>query len=351
MSSLLRTLGDRLIYSGRIQNPPRLDEAEVREGLRNARLLTIQFSEAKAYAGDILKDVDHLCRVFDDRLCIRFYGHYGSTFDMRVLRRIPHVKSLLVDCLTQVDNVEVLSELEHLRGLTLGIFALNKPDILASANLTGLRKLIVVDARKNTIDLAPVGDMAGLTDLNVCGHSRNIDAVGRLQNLQSLSLNIGRQVGLEFVNHLKALRHLKLILGGRDNIDELTGEAIETLEIIRVRGFSRFDHLPQWRSLKRLFVEDQIQLPSLRFSVAMEHLEYLRVLNCKTLAALNDLGALPKLCHLRVYGTAVDFDDLCRQGLPKSLRQLAFFTGKTKADKVLEQRILQMGYFINDVDV
>ena len=344
-------LGDHLIYSGRIQNPTRLDETEVREGLRDARSLTVQFSDAQAYAGDILKDVDRLCRIFDERLCIRFYGHYGAVFDMRVLQRIPHVKSLFVDCLTQADHIEVLAELEHLQGLALDIFELNMPNILASPNLTGLRRLIVGNARKNTIDLAPIGGMAGLTDLHISGHSRNIDVVGRLQNVEHLSLNIGRQVRLEFVNNMKALRHLKLILGGRDDIDELTGEVIEILEIVRVRGFSHFHHLPQWRSLKQLFIEDQIQLPSLRFSATMENLAYLRVLNCKAMTTLDGLGTLPKLEHLRVYGTAIDFDELCGQGLPNSLRRLAFFTGKAKADKALEHRITQMGYSINDPDV
>ncbi len=235
-----------LIDSGRVQNPSSLDAVEVQAALDRHNRLTIQFSDPKAYHAAVFSALDDICQIHDDRLEVRFYGHYGSVFDMRTILRMPHVKRLSVDCLMHADHFEALTDLGNLQWLNFGVFELDKPDILGQLNLSRLRGLTLGDTRKSNIDLAPLAAMTDLRDLFIGGHARRIEAIGHLQALKRLSLNAGNKVSLDFVNNLSELKHLKFILGGREDIAEVDGKGIECLEIVRVRGFSRFDHLPQW---------------------------------------------------------------------------------------------------------
>ncbi len=264
---------------------------------------------------------------------------------MRTVLSIPNVKTLLVDCLmAAAGNIEVLAHLQNLQSLNLDIFELDKPNILASPNLASLRALTLGPTRKNNIDLAPIGAMADLRNLSIFGQARNIAAVGRLRSVEHLSLNAAKTVGLGFINTMAGLRDLKLILGGRDNIDEVDGQGIESLEIVRVRGFDRFDHLPRWHTLKHLVIEDQIRLPALTLSAGLNDLETLRISNCKTLSALDNLSALSRLRSLDIFETALDFEALCARGLPPSLQIFGFSTGRAKADEAIQLRIEEMGF-------
>ena len=72
---------------------------------------TIQFSEP-TYNEKLLKSVNKLCKKFGDKLEVRFYGHYSSTFDCAVLKHLPDVEWLSIDCLTKIDNIEKISVLK-----------------------------------------------------------------------------------------------------------------------------------------------------------------------------------------------------------------------------------------------
>jgi len=331
------------IHNRRVQNPTDIDEAAIMAALADGHNLTLQFSEAAAYAGDILDKVDDLCARCDDRLHVRFYGHYNG-FDARTVMRLPHVKHLLIECGDGTQNFDVLWQLPHLEALSLSIFKLKTPDILAGGNFSRLRKLRLGPTKADIIDLGPVGEMKELRELSIHGHTRNIDAVGTSQNIERMRLHLGKNVRLGFVNSMGGLRRLSLFLGGRDDIDEIEGAGIEALEIERVRGFCRFGHLDRWHDLQTLMIEDQIKLPELTFSAAMKSLKHIRIINCKTLSRLNNIRDLPAVENVRIFSTALDFDKLCAAGLPISLRQLAFWTSSNKRNGMIEQKIAQMGY-------
>ena len=113
---------------------------------------------------------------------------------------------------------------------------LNKEEV---NNLNQLLQSTEVDNVK--LAFALLENYKDLNYLIICGHTKNIDVVGKLTELEYLGLNSISKVKLDFVNKLKRLKSLHFVLGGRENLDEIEENEIETLEIIRVRAFNSFN--------------------------------------------------------------------------------------------------------------
>jgi protein phosphatase 1 regulatory subunit 7 len=243
-----------------------------------------------------------------------------------------------------VHRIEELWSLRHLRRLTVGVDDLDRPDLLASENLRALARLVVGESRRRILDLAPISTMLRLQDLFIAGHARGIEAVATLPALTSLGLSMqARSVGLEFVGGIASLRHLRLLLGGRDDLEELRHPQLASLEVTRVRGLARLTPAAFPR-LAELSVEDQLQVRALDFTEANRELRYLRLVNCKGLAAVTGLGALPALEHLRVYRTALRLRDVLEAGLPSTVRIEAFHTGRADEDRGIRRELDRRGW-------
>jgi len=180
--------------------------------------------------------------------------------------------------------------------------------------------------------------------LIICGHTKNIEVVGELENLEYLSFNSVKKTPVPFVNNLKKLKTLKFILGGRENIQEIGENEIENLEIVWVRGFNDINNISNFKKLKTLLIEDNIQLQAIHFDRELPYLNDLKILNCKTLSALTGLEQLPSLHQLRIYKTALDFDKIITQPLPNNLKIFAFYKAKQKVDKEIKATLEMKGY-------
>ena len=159
-----------------------------------------------------------------------------------------------------------------------------------------------------------------------------------------MGLNSISKIRLNFINELKALKSLHIILGGRENLNEIEENEIETLEIIRVRAFNSFGNIANFKNLKKLTIEDQIQLTELRFDTTLPSLNNLALINCKTLKSLIGLENLTGLNQLRISRTNIIFEEFIKQILPKSLNIFAFYTMKNKINKEIKERLLKLGY-------
>lgn len=332
-----------MIRQNRIQNPINIDLLSIDNDLKEGIHVIVQFSD-KLYNDKILSEINELCLKYDYNFSVRFYGHYSGSFDCKTLEKIPNVKSLFIDCLTKSENLETITLLKHLQRLSLGVFELKETEILNAENFKKLNELIITDTRTKALNLDYLKDYKNLTSLIICGHTKNIEVVGNLSNLEYLGLNSISKVPLQFVNKLKKLKTLGFVLGGRDNLDEIEENNIETLEIIRIRGFSSFKNIANFSKLKNLKIEDQIQLTELKFNKPFSFLQDFKLINCKTFKSLTGLENLQALKQLRVYKTDIDFDSFIKQQFPKSLDILAFYTSKTKIDNVIHNRLKAMGY-------
>lgn len=327
----------------RLDNPTPLDFPAIKREVAQGNTVTVQYS-GPSYTPLSLEALNTLCGELDANLCIRFYGHYFAPFDCANLKHLPLVKNLELNCMNAVENIDELKQLQCLVRLNIGIFELNVPDFLSWENLRSIAVLGIPATRKNNIDLQYLSGYRNLVTLFLGGHVRNLDAIGTLPQLTELSLNLPATASLEFLNRLPNLRSLRFILGGRANLDEIVTYPLEQLEIVRVRGLSSLNNLHRFRNLKSLIIEDQIQLKTLDFGTELRNLTSVRLINCKNLETVSGLPHLLKLNSLRVFGTAIDFDDVVHQELPESLEIFAFYTKNKRKDSAIIERLTQLGY-------
>ncbi|MGF7038925.1 hypothetical protein [Mucilaginibacter lappiensis] len=327
----------------RISNPEKIDRHLIQKNLKDGNRVIVQFSD-KLYSDKILADLNELCLEYDDNFGIRFYGFYQSSFDCKTLLKLSNIKALWLDCLLKVDNLEVLTELKNLRRLSLGVFELKETEIFQANNFQNLRELIIGESRTKALNLKYLENYGDLNYLTICGHTKNIEVIGKLTDLDYLGLNSISKVPLDFVNQLKKLKSLHFLLGGRENLDEIEENEIETLKIIRVRAFRNFKNISNFKKLKSLLIEDQIQLTELNFDKNTPPLNDFKLINCKTFKSLTGLERLNRLNQLGIYKTDINFEEFIKQPLPKSLNILAFYTAKAKIDKEIRQRLLKLGY-------
>lgn len=329
----------------RINSTTTIDKAHIELELNAGKQVIIQFV-TNSYTSETLTHLNELCSRNSRKLCVRFYGHYQGSFDCAIVLQIPDVKCLYIDC-DKAENINCLSELQHLEELNLSIFELNQPEILASASFKRIQLLGIGETRTNSLNLEHLSDYTNLVELGIVAQTKNIDTVGELSKLKALSLYRVKKAPLEFVNRLINLKKFDLILGSRNNINDINNCPIEQLQIVQVRGFNDLGDLSRFSQLKKLVVENQIQLRELNFSTAFPHLEALSVLDCKTFDTLMGLTNLPALASLILYNTRIEFDQFIEQEFPVTLKHLGFYTRKSKADVIIKEELNKRGYSCN----
>jgi protein phosphatase 1 regulatory subunit 7 len=319
------------------------DPAAIAERMTQGERVIVQFGAA-TYTKKKLGQLDRLAEQFGSALQIRFFGHYGSRFDLKTLLQLPHVANLAVDALHEATNFEVLQELECLRALNVGVFLGTPDEILSYPSLRGLERLVLGGGSSNSLVLDSLAGYRRLADLHITGYTKGIEQLAEIKCLKRLSLSgIGNRQSLSFVSNLSSLREFSLLLGGRKDIEEVVNPFIEEMEIIRVRGFSHL-HAENFVGLQHLQIHDQLQLCSLVFSGASRKLRSLYVANCKSLQKLEGLNALGNLEQLRIYLTSINFDSLVQLGLSSSLKTFAFHERSRRADAVIQKKLTELGF-------
>jgi len=327
-----------------INNPVELDLAQIKQDLRDGNQVIVQFSHPDYYASNtMLEKVDELCARLDENFGVRFYGHYSHLFDGHTLLRIPHVKMLHLNSLVQAHNTETLATLEHLYSLNLGIYELENSEILGFEALHSLRDLVIMSDKK-ILNLKYFKAFAHLENLHVGGKVKNLDTIGDLDGLSYLALHSISKLPLHFINQLKKLKHLRILFGGREHIQDIEENEIDDLELCRVRGFHDLSNITKFRALTSLRIEDQAQLREISFDRGMEALKEISVMNCKALSCLSEMERLPSLSKLRIFKTAIDYHSFIQQNLPSTLSEFEFITSKSKVDKEIQDALSRQGF-------
>ena len=326
----------------RINNPDTVNEDTLLSAIGAWGLPTIQFSKPGQSIA-LLKSINALCKVFGKKLPIRFYAHYQNDFDASILEHLPDVQCLLVDCLQEISNPEHIFKLPKLKKLSFGVHHYDNPDFLHELNLDKLEQLTIGETKKRNFDLSPIREGSQIRSLLVEGHNKNIDEIGKLENLDTLRLySIGKKTSLEFASSITKLEKLEIVLGGRQNIDEIKHPLLRELKIIRIRGFNDLGDLSRFPRLRRLHIADQIKILSI--SLQNPDLNELMILNCKSLNELNGLEALEKINHVRCYRTSLDYENLSQLNWAKSLKVLALYSGNNKSDEALRRQLDSRGF-------
>jgi hypothetical protein len=188
---------------------------------------------------------------------VRFYGFYQTACDLRMLRHIPSVKTLVVNCLGgEVDGVDEIGRLKNLVNLTVGIECLNDFTFLDGLP-PSLKILYLEEAKKKTLSLKPLSRFQKLRRLYVERHHKDLNVVSELGSLEELVLRSITVPSLSFLSSLQNLRVLDLKLGGTRNLDVLGDLAnLKKLEIWRVSRLMNLDDVVKARDLRVLYLQD-----------------------------------------------------------------------------------------------
>jgi Leucine-rich repeat (LRR) protein len=228
-----------------------------------------------------------------------------------------------------IENEDAIARMPNLRKLSFGVYHFDDPPFLATLDLTQITRLVLSDNKKKNFDLSPLENCTNLDELFLNGHLKSIAALSHLPKLTKLSLgSIAKGQKLKFVNEIPNLDKLTIILGGRENIDEIEHASLNGLEVVRVRGFNYLGDLSRFPNLRRLRVEDQIQLRNVSFTGS--NLEEVSIHNCKNLDRLDGLLDLQGLRHFRTSRTKLDLDSLVEANWPDSMETVAVYSGSEK---------------------
>ncbi|UTV60513.1 hypothetical protein [Burkholderia arboris] len=330
------------VFDGRMTNPETISPTEIAHACEQHGRVVVQFSKPDAYGPDILQSLNEACRLAGDRLQVRFYGHYQTSFDAAMLRQLPETRDLSVDCLTEIVHEEEIGRLPGLKRLGFGVFNLNRPDFLDTIELGRLERLMLSENEKRNIDLSPLAKCGSLTELFVQGHAKGIDAIASLPGLRKLTLSCyAKKYPLGFIQASPGLKEMTLLLGGRDNLDDLSSPTIELLQVLRVRGLSTMGDLSRLPSLSALRIEDQLQLSTLDLSGA--RLERLSLFNCKKLATLVGLDEQDRLREFRALEVALDLNALRDRDWSPVARSVRLFSGSRKWNEDATVRLAARG--------
>ena len=230
-----------------------------------------------------------------------------------------------------IGNIAFVELLKKTRPKLAGIAFFQKASLLAR-----------FENRKRNFDLAPLSECENLKTLALACHTKNISALSALPRLRKLRLSyIKKAQTLDFASSIPRLQSLELILGGRENIDELVHSGLRELEVVRVRALNSLGDLTRFPSLKRLEVGDQLQLRDV--SVSETNLEEVIFRNCKNLERIDGLLDLPGLRRFRTFGTKLDLDALLNADWPKSMVSVDLYSGNFKWEERAREILASKG--------
>ncbi|WEJ99994.1 MAG: hypothetical protein P0Y59_24375 [Candidatus Sphingomonas phytovorans] len=326
----------------RLNDPQNIDSNAIRSLVAAGYTPVVQFSQP-GYTPKLLGTLNQLCAELGEKLQVRFYGHYSTGFDASALEHLPDVRSLLVDCLTTITNEHLIATLPALSALSFGVFRYDNPGFLDQIGTDRLTSLTLVETAKRNFDLAPLGAARNMKRLLIHGHTRNIEVIADLPQLADLMLGaFPNKKDLGFLKDAKALKSLRVILGGRSSIDEFSHPGLEDLSIVRVRGLQTVGDLRRFPHLRSLEIEDQLQLLSI--DLVGPPLRRVLLANCKNLAEVRGIETLEHLESFRTMQTKLDMEALATGYWPASVRAIALYPGSTKRNQAVRATLDARGY-------
>lgn len=331
------------MVNNRITNPAIINADSVIEQVSAGNRVTIQYS-SPIYDMRQLDLVNALAKRLGRNLELRFYGHYSTNFDGSVLSAVPDVQCLAVDCMMKASNLDALSKIYALKELSLGVFEIEDNNILMKCNLESLESIRLGDTKGGGINLSVLAACKMLSQFHTAGHFRNISAIASLDSLVDVTISSMRKKDdISFLSGMPQLISLRLMLGGRTTLADIAPKNLKNLEIIRIKGLEDIGHLGRFEVLERFLIKDQIKLERIALG-PNPRLRDIKIINCKTLDNIAGLLNLNCLSKLRISRTALSYEVLIKEDMPRSLEVLAFYTGKSNRDAIIRADLDARGF-------
>ena len=243
-------------------------------------------------------------------MMLRVYGSYdGSIRDLEFLRFFPTLRRFDADALHS--SIRSLDGLRHLPEDT---------------------EELAIGATTPRLDLAILRRFRHLTSLWLEGHTKHIEVIGELTELQKLSIRSITLPDLSLMLPLHSLRALEIKLGGTPDLRLLPriGE-VRYLELWLIRGLDDIASIGQMGSLRSLFLQALRRVERLPDFSGAPNLRRVHLMQMKGLRDLRPLATAPALEELLLVEMPhLQVDDLRPlQAMPR-LRAVTLGLGSSK---------------------
>ncbi|WP_226678566.1 leucine-rich repeat domain-containing protein [Mesobacillus jeotgali] len=325
-----------LTSDGRVQINGSLTTDEITELLKNKKLQVIQFSsDIEPETFTKLNET-----LFSNRsdVILRVYGYYQTVCDLSFLHLLPNLRRLYVECHDRVENVETLASLKNLAELNLSIFSLESFEVLSLVP-DGLHKLMLGQTKSKKQSLSAIERFKDLEELLIVGHTKDIEIVGKLMNIEKITLTSITTSDLEFLKPLKKLSHLSINFGGIKTFNAIAGmDGLKYLELFQIRGLSDISFISSLTGLQYVTIEN---LPNVKIFPSLVDLHKLRKLALNNLKGLKELNSLEYAPALEVFTHWSAMNMSVEDYLPAlrnpSLKRISVGFGSDKRNKQFEE--------------
>lgn len=275
---------------------------QIAEGVSKSdlqKLATDPKTSCIQFARPLLKnEIDQLEKyVFSNRpdISLRVYGHYNEGCDLTFLERIPSLRKVSADCLMEATGIEVVTKLENLEELCVGIFSLDNFDFLENVN-PNLKELSLYQTKSKKPKIDCIARFKGLEFLYLEGQQKGIESINELKKLQRIILRSVSTSDLKFLIGLSDLWSVDIKLGGIKDFSAIeTLSGLKYLELWQIKGLNDLSFISKLTNLQNLYLQSLKQVKSLPDFSALENLRRIYLENLKGLENLSSLEFAPGL--------------------------------------------------------
>lgn len=279
--------------TGQYQISKGIRKRELEKLASNKKTQSIQFASPLSNSEiDLLEKI-----VFYKRpdISLRVYGHYGENCDLTFIKKIPSLRKFSADCLMDANGIEVVTELNNLEELGVGIYNLDNFDFLESIN-PNLKELYLQKTKSKKPKISSISRFTELEYLYLEGQQKGIESIKELKKLKKVILRSISTKNLDYLSDLKELWSVDIKLGGTQNFDALTTlPKLKYLELWQIRNLSDLSFVSKLNSLQNLFIQSLKQLDKLPDFKNSTSLRRIYLENLKGLTNLNSLKNAPSL--------------------------------------------------------
>ena len=226
---------------------------------------------------------------------LRVYGHYASGCNLGFARLLPNVRRFAADCLLSATGVDAIAELHSLESLTIGIHDLTDFSILGRVS-PKLKTLGLGATQSKKLSLAPLSRFRSLHVLYIEGHTRDIQVLSHLKELQQVTLRSVTTEDLSYLKPLRKLWSLEIKLGGIRSFAGIEeNESIKYLELWQVRKLGNVDVVGSLHGMQNLSLQSLPNVNSLPELGANRVLRRIYIENLKGLRNFAKLESAPAL--------------------------------------------------------
>ena len=254
---------------------------------------------------EYLDRIQQACAEHGEACTVRFYDHLDG-FDASVLDALDQIRSLTIETVCPAANLEAVGRLPKLTKFSFAPRGKTDPNALNLVRVQRLEHVTISETATPPLDLTPIGEARSLRTLRLLAQGRNVDAVGRCTSLTELSLQPTEKFSLDFVSRLPRLEVLKLSVGKKRSIAEIeSAPSLRDLSFHWVHMLEDLGDLQRFPALRRLQIDAQKRLKTLRVGPGNSDLEHI---NASGIDEIVGLSALPALKSLFVFKGALEID-------------------------------------------